>query len=326
MTNNFEQLIRENVQLGKKASTGFEQLKCPLCSDYKIRAGFKFDNGKISYHCFNCSTHEQHYENSKHLSTEFFKILIEFGISKDAIQKILFNIDPISTFKQHFKNKENKVFEFPEETKLPQDCYFLTDKNDIWTEVANEYLTSRGLSNTDYPWMLSSHYSFRTKLIIPYYRNKKPIYWQAREMDDANDGPRYLNPSLSRYNIIFNFDELFRYTTDPLFVTEGALDSISIGQNSIALLGSSLNDFKIEMLNRVKGREIIFLLDKDKNGKKLGENAIKHNWNIVIIEGEIKDANEALQKMGYLWLVDHLIKNKKSGMAATLEIKKIKTE
>lgn len=324
MTDKFYDLILQHVSLGKQAATGFRPCKCPICNDYKQRMGIKQENDKIRIHCFNCGLNSSHFENSRTMSSEFRQILNAFNINDNQIDSILSKkfFNPKALVKSSEKIKPE--FQLPQKIELPRQCYPLAEESHpIWKEVALAFLSSRGLNETSYNWYLSNDRKYRSKLIIPYFRQNEIIYWQAREMD-LNGTERYLNPAVSRNNILFNFDELFRYTKEPLFITEGALDAISIGSNAIGLAGSTLNPFKVEMLERVKGREIIFVIDKDKNGKALGESAVKEDWTISFIEGELADANDALQKMGKIWMLNDLLQNRKTNFDALLWLQSIK--
>lgn len=322
--NGIEQLIRQHVVFTRKAATGFEQLKCAPCNDYKVRAGFHFENGKIRYHCFNCSTDTTYNESHRHMSDEFRHVLNSFNMDDISIDEILakkfFNPNKLIQ-----APKIKSAFTLPRGIPLPANSYRLKDakEDDIWKQVAIEYLKTRALSLDDYDWYLSESPRYRSMVIIPYFRQGEIIYWQGRNMDDLAES-RYDNPAVSRSNILFNFDELFRYTNEPLFVIEGAIDAISIGQNAIGLAGSTLNEFKVEMLNRVKNREIIFVIDKDKNGKLLGQNAVRHNWTITYLDGELKDPNDAMCKMGKLWMLNNLMENRKTNFSAAVWLNSIK--
>jgi hypothetical protein len=322
--NNIEQLIRENVSFSRKAATGFEQLKCACCNDYKIRAGFKFENEKIRYHCFNCSTEESYNEQSRFMSDEFRAILNSFHMDDKQIDDILARKFFSTKSLVKAGEKPKSQFILPQAIALPKNCYPINEEpNGFWLLVAEEYLALRSLNKDSYSWYLSSEKKLRSFIIVPYFRQNQIIYWQARNMD-LDSKNRYDNPPLSRNNIMFNFDEIFRYTKEPLFVTEGIFDAISIGQNAIALAGSTLNPFKIEMLKRVRDREIIFVIDKDPPGKKLGESVVKAGWTITFLEGEISDANEALQKMGKIWMLNNLLQNKKTNFNAMVWLQSIK--
>lgn len=326
MTNEIYNLILEHVVLGKPAATGFRPCKCPICNDYKQRMGIKQENDKIRIHCFNCGLNSSHFENARTMSSEFREILNAFHITDDEIDSILskkfFNPNVVTQKSEKVKPE----FTLPTRVELPPKSHILAEEpHPVWKEVASAFLQSRALNEQSYQWYLSEDRKYRSKLIIPYFRHGEVIYWQAREMDDTNP-ERYLNPSISRNNIIFNFDELSRYTKDPLFVVEGVFDSISIGNNAIGLAGSTLSPFKVEMLNRVRGREIIFVIDKDKNGKALGESAVKNGWTITFIEGELEDANDALQKMGKLWMLNNLLQNRKTNFDAMLWLQSINVD
>jgi hypothetical protein len=327
LDNNIEQLIRQHVVFSRKAATGFEQLKCAPCNDYKVRAGFHFENGKIRYHCFNCSLDTTYNESFKDMPEKFRHVLNSFNMDDESINNVLAKkfFNPTKLIHQP---KVKSAFALPGPIHLPAESYKLSDApdDDPWKQVATEYIASRGLSIDSYPWYLSAVKRYRSTFIIPYFRQGQIIYWQARQMDDFAEGSRYDNPAISRTNILFNFDELFRYTDEPLFVTEGALDAISIGKNCICLAGSTLNEFKVEMLNRVKNREIIFVIDKDKNGQSLGRSVVTHGWTITFFDGELKDANDALVKMGKLWMLNHLMENRKTNFGAAVWLNSIKIE
>lgn len=324
VSKSIEQLIREHVIFSRKAATGFEQLKCGLCNDYKIRAGFNFsESGKIRYHCFNCSTDTSYYENSANMSDKFHDVLTSFHIDAEIIDKTLFEKRGKEDSIKFVPKEQKSETSLPNQVELPKDSYPLGD--DEWSIVAKEFIESRSLSVNNYSWFLSSDRKYRTKLIIPYFRQGKIIYWQAREMDDSSKDPRYLNPPIARDNILFNFDELSRYSREPLFITEGVFDALSIGKNyCIGLAGSTLNKFKIDLLKRVRDREIIFVIDKDLPGIKLGENVIRQGWTISYLEGEITDANDALQKMGKLWMLNNIMENRKTNFSAMLALQSIK--
>ena len=140
-------------------------------------------------------------------------------------------------------------------------------------------------------------------------------------MDEALE-PRYKNPVVEKDNIFFNMDELFRHTNDPLFVTEGPLDALSIGQNATALTGSTLTEFKIRELERVaRQRQVIFVIDKNQNGYKLGMQALERGWSVAVFPDNIDDANDAKRHLGQLWTVSHLAQTAADGFGGQVLLK-----
>jgi DNA primase len=116
-------------------------------------------------------------------------------------------------------------------------------------------------------------------------------------------------------------DELYRYTDEPMFVTEGPLDALSIGRNAVALAGSTLTDFKLQELKRVaKKRRVIFVLDKNSNGKKLGLQVLEHDFYVSIFPNNIEDSNDALKELGRIWINSFLISNAKTKLDGKISV------
>jgi hypothetical protein len=321
-----ENLIRQHIILGKKSPKGFHIVKCACCNDYQERGGWKFDNGVVGFSCFNCGIKAK-YDPARGdytISRNMRKVLVDFGIPGDEIDK--------SVAKGFFQRKleleakvkgevipdKPKSLGFPKETQLPGDSSLVTEETTAWATVAKEYLKIvRGLDAADYPYYVSTLPAYQGRVIIPYFFRGKVIYWQARSMDEEIQ-PRYKNPSVEKANVFFNMDEVYRYTDEPLFISEGPIDALSIGKNGVALLGSSLTEFQLQALQKVQNRRIIFVIDKNKNGFKLAQTALANNWHVTVMPGDIDDANDALMKLGRLWLANHLISTAVTGFAGKL--------
>jgi len=321
-----ESLVRQHVILGKKSPKGFHIVKCPVCNDYQERGGWRFDSGISFYSCFNCGCKALHdvTKGDYLLSKNMRKVLVSFGIPEDEVDKIA-----AKSFFQRKAELEAKVkgeevpnkpksLGFPKEVELPKDSTPVSEERTAWALAAKEYLRIvRGLDYWDYPYYVSTHPTYQGRVIIPYFFRGKVIYWQARAMDEAIQ-PRYKNPSVEKANVFFNMDEVYRYTDEPLFVSEGPIDALSIGKNGVALLGSTLTEFQLQALQKVQNRRIIFVIDKNKNGFKLAQSALSNGWYVTCLPGDIDDANDALMKLGRLWLANHLITTAVSGFAGKL--------
>ena len=320
-----ENLIRRYIQLGKRSAKGYEIVNCAVCNDYQPRGGFKFDGESVHYQCFNCGT-STGYDPSltRHsISKKFKHVLLSFGIPEDEIKKcISFNFFR----KEEVVKKDDsqkRIVGYPiTACPLPEKSVKVSSRESIWCTVAEEYLASRSIKVEDFEFYVSDSSKFAGRLLIPYFFRGKIIYWQGRSMDDETISPRYKNPVVEKENIFFNMDEIYRYTTDPLFVTEGPLDAISIGSNAIALSGSTLTEFKITELKRAAARRrVVFVIDKNKNGLKLGSEILSHeeeNFYVTCFPDNIEDSNDALQKLGRLWVASHLVTTARSGFSGKL--------
>lgn len=319
-----ESVIRRYVILGKRSPKGFEAVKCAKCFDYKERGGFKFENGSVTYVCFNCSTKARYEAGDKEIGPSLKSVLTSFGVPEAEIARTI----ALEFFKPKVANqaepteKPKKNLEYPTiEVPLPSKSVRVESNASAWCEVAQYYLSERGLSPQDAPFFVSDETAYLGRLLIPYYFRGKIIYWQGRGMDSAIQ-PRYKNPSVEKENIFYNMDEIYRYTDDPLFVTEGALDSVSIGSTAVALTGSTLSEFRHRELKKAGlRRKIIFVIDKNLNGYKLGEQALREGWYVTCFPDNYDDANDVLKKLGRLWLVTHLATTAVTGFHGKLLLK-----
>lgn len=246
-------------------------------------------------------------------------ILIAFGIPGSEIEKCvsLSFFNKRGTVTSTHPTKKN--LELPTtEAALPTLSVLITTDDSPWCEVAREYLESRGISPSGTPFYVSDNEKWTGRVIIPYIFREKIVYWQARSMDESIT-PRYKNPSVEKENLFFNMDEIYRYTDEPLFVTEGPLDALSIGQNAVALLGSTLSEFREQELKKVASRrKVIFVIDKNLNGYKLGQRILIHEnleWYVTCFPDNVDDSNDALKLYGRLWMIKHITATALKGFA-----------
>ena len=321
-----ESLIRRYIVLGKPSPKGFETVKCAKCLDYKTRGGFKFEGSSCIYNCFNCGAKAKYDSNKGNLSSAMKEILLSFGIPEAEIDRCV----SLSFFKEKTTvtstEPAKKHLELPTtEAPLPALSVKITTDESPWCEVAREYLKGRGISPEDCPFYTSDDAKWIGRVIIPYIFREKIVYWQARSIDDEIITPRYKNPSIEKENIFFNMDEVYRYTSEPLFVTEGPLDALSIGKNAVAMLGSSLSEFRErELIKAASRRKVIFIIDKNLNGYKLGQKVLKHEdreWYVTCFPDNVEDSNHALNRFGKLWLVNQITTTAVKGFAGKLMLK-----
>lgn len=317
-----EEQIRLAVPLGARSSTGFEQLKCAHCNDYKVRAGFKFEPGSIFYNCFNCGTKTGFIEGARELNGKFRQVLVDFGLDGPTLDRtVAAGFFDRKTLDENLPLPNKVEVGPPPPLDLPQGSVLVSSNQSEWCDVAREYLAIRGLSDASYPFMVTDWPSLLGRLIIPYYLRGQVVYWQARSMDDETIQPRYKNPYVSRQSVIFNADELYRHTTEPLFVTEGPFDAISVGKLAVAMGGSELNKYKWSELERAhRRRQITFIIDKNNNGFALGMKAIDRGMNVACMPNNVEDANHAIQRFGKLWLASYLSSTAVTGFAGKLHL------
>lgn len=304
-----EDLIREKISFGNPDVRGFYSLKCECCHDYKVRAGFKFENNTIGYNCWNCSTTGIYEEFSGSISRKMRKILNDFGIDDSEINAVV-----NSAF--FFKKPEQETLTLAALKKvntntptiaLPADSFRLGTVDvalDMQVKLV-EYLVGRKIDLDKYPFFFSTLDRFKDRVIIPIYRNGNLIYWQARSIHDW-EKKRYDNAITPKDAVIFNSDKLNSFTDIPLFVSEGVFDAMMF--DGVAMLGSKFTDAKLELLSRSR-RRLVFPIDKDMNGRKLAEAVLSAGWEITFVPDGASDINRSVQRFGRAWTAQQLVKN-----------------
>ena len=329
-----EQVVRQYVQLpSMPTSGGWFPILCKVCNDHGRkgkRAGFKFDNGGVAYHCFNCGPDmntKYDPDTSLRIPRKIKTILTNYGIPETEWQAVEFvnlgkhptNVDGI-TIKPHVNIE-------PPEIKLPEEFYLLSDakEGDKWAEVARWYLTEeRGVDPTSYPYMLvkKSDDMFMRKwlgrLVIPMYKDGKLIFFQGRDLTN-NKIKKYESPAVAKDKILFGFDQLFTHTESPLYVVEGYFDADAV--DGVAILGNEITDAQIQHLNRSPRRKV-YIPDKSGDGQQTAEQALDLGWSISTpdIGSSCKDMSDAVNKYGKMYVMKTLADNTTDGFVANTKL------
>lgn len=299
-------LIRERVALGRLTSTGFYEQRCQLCNDHSTRAGWKITPEEVFYNCYNCHFRASYEEGSGKFNRWMREVCEANGISGQDLQEIsatlFFNKSEESSVISLESLKKIRLH--TPEIALPPSTHRLGSLgHDAIQEPLIEYLLRRRMDPMKFYFSLDRRHLLR--VIIPYWRDGKIIFWQSRHIDNSTK-PRYLNPGVSREAVIYGFDKLNHYSDLPLFVTEGVFDAETV--DGICLLGSTLNAAKIELLKRTR-RRIIFVIDADKNGEDLGQAVLREGWELTFVDPEADDVNDSAVKFGLPYTVYTLMKN-----------------
>lgn len=182
--------------------------------------------------------------------------------------------------------------------ELDYTGYYRECREHITEPAAQAYLTFRGLSNETAARYWIGYDKATGFLIIP----AASSFYIARNTNTAAK-MRYKNPA-GASTALFNVKALYNDAGRPVFITEGAIDALSVieaGGEAVALNGTSNTRKLLEQIASEHTRSTLVLcLDKDDAGRKataaLAEGL--RGQNVPFIEaditGEHKDANEAL--------------------------------
>lgn len=319
MEDNVESLIRKYVTFRHGvAGGGWNVVYCEVCGDGSRtkgpRAGWLFSDGGNTcfYHCFNCGCKESFSVEREHPFSKGMRDVFDSFLIPNKEYNFL-----------AFSNKNaNKIIKTKNDQSysnivLP-DCFTelkLCDKS-ILSSVKNFLWKNYRLSITDYTFYYCQYNKtndfskFSNRLIIPYYKSGKIIYYNSRDITGTSN-KKYLTCIGQKSNIFFNIDELFRYTIDPLYITEGEFDSIHV--NGVATLGNELTSQQIELLKQSKRRKIL-IPDFKGDSNKLLNQFIDNKWEISFPEyrHSFKDISEAIVNYGKLYVVKDIVTNIKN--------------
>jgi len=301
-------IIQERVTLGAISPTGFYNLRCPVCNDHSERGGFKFDGDTTGYSCWNCNSKFKYEEGTGKLSKNAKDILEAFGITREILREMTSSI----FLKQNTDGAEisleavTKLKLNTPEVAFPDRCLpLLSDGHEALQEPILEYLLNRKIDPLEHTFYFSLDPKMLRRVIIPFWRNDKLIYWQARSIDEGVK-PRYRNCEVAKDAVLYNYDQLHNYEQAPLFCTEGVFDAIPL--DGLCILGSSLNAAKIEILKRTK-RRLIFVIDRDHTGGELGKAVLREGWELTFVDLRAKDVNDSIVKFGLPFTAYSLLKN-----------------
>lgn len=297
---------------------GWYPVVCKVCNDHGRkgpRAGFRFDD-TVGYHCFNCNT-KAVFDGTK-LSKNMEKVLVDFGVPEDEINRIRFSTLGSKDAKR--RSEQIKTIN-PQPIDIPEHFYQLSQapNTDKWAEIAKWYLEeSRGIVWNEYPFYLSSDKEWIGRLIIPVYKDNNLIFYQGRDLTGKHKR-KYNSVKVQKDKVLYGYDKLFANFDAPLYVCEGFFDAYPI--DGVAIFGNELSKPQIEWLNRTR-RPKVYIPDKHKSGALNAHKALELGWKVSLPDiGSCKDINDAYVKYGKLYVLSTLRDNTVDGFTAKARIK-----
>lgn len=328
MGQTLEQIVRNHVALPHKTNArGWYQVLCKICNDHGRkgkRAGFHFEsNGAVGYNCFNCG-HTAIFDPSasKSMSQNMTAVLEAFGVSKDEWQPLLFDLmSKDQSFVSKAKKKENYE---PPSIDLPPYFTPLTDAGDEFDGYAIEYLRDeRGIDWKAHPFYIGRKTAnpgskkWYGRLIIPFYKDEKLVFYQGRDLTDLRER-KYLNPDITRENVLYGYEHIFKETDEPLYIMEGWFDAWHL--EGVAVLGNKMSPHQLFWINQTRRPKVV-IPDRFGDGYLLAEQALEHGWSISTPDiGDCKDPNEAIMKYGKIYTLMSIRNHTYEGFEATLRL------
>lgn len=319
---NIEDVVRRHVNFSHGiAGGGWNVVFCEVCGDGSRkkgpRGGWSFiDAGCTAfYHCFNCGINESFSTNREHpYSKRMVDVFNSFDIPQNECAAVILA-------NTHGTKRIIKAPAITQHTILEMPDHFIQISDSPKIADFRKFLkTEYNLRTTDYSFFVGTGEtkssdmvdkaiarSMAGRLIIPYYKNSNMIYYQARDITNTHK-LKYISPTMPKNNILFNIDQLQRYTTDNLFVVEGAMDAIHL--NGVSTLGNELTSVQIQLL-KSSSRNKVLVPDFKGDSNRLIEQFIDNGWDVAFptYRSRCKDVSEAVIKYGKLYTVHDIVTN-----------------
>ena len=288
---------------GKKKVTqsGWHSFNAVCCHhrghnpDRRSRGGLKFDEqDNWSYHCFNC-----HFKASFRLGRTINKntrLLLEWcGLSQAEIARLNLESLKHKDIVDYTKPKKVKFKAKFKEVDLPEGAELISISNPDHT-VFVEYLSKRGFTPADYPFMITPDDEGRNsnRIIIPYTFQNKVVGHIDRYLDERF--PKYIKNQQQGY--VFGLD-LQKPEWEACIVSEGVFDALSI--SGCALTHDTISNEQAQLLKNLN-RTVIVVPDRDKSGLNICDQALDYGFQVSIPnwDSSVKDINDAVLKYGKL--------------------------
>jgi len=283
---------------GKKKLTGsgWHSFNAVCCHnrghkpDRRMRGGIKFDGpNRWTMHCFNCSF-KCAFTLGRRINKNTEQLLIWCGVDPDQISKWSFESQQHKDLLD-FTNGKRKLrrLKFKEVT-LPEG-EMLDDRNPMH-KVYVDYLHKRGLTTSDYPFLVTPNGEgrYKDRIIIPYTFKNKIVGYTSRFID--NKIPKFINEQQQGY--LFGYD-LQKTNWQFCIVVEGIFDALSI--NGCAVMHNTISDEQAMILRNLY-KKIIVVPDQDKAGLEICDRALDLGFSVSLPNWEVKDVNDAVVKYG----------------------------
>jgi hypothetical protein len=308
------QLFLTRLPTTRTSRSGYYEFKCPLCSDYKVRAGIRFDATEIKFNCFNCPGSFVFKDGDCHIGkridnlfkalggdlsdmAEIKRKLLVASVGETATTEV--RIDGITEYRSppvievpsSFVSLEEAVRR--KEPGVIKALQYL-DKRKIQVDTASVMIDTS--MKKDNPW--------KDRVIFPVVMWNKVVGLTGRAW----------NPKLERYHtlgskgrMIFNYDVTTNTPERPLRV------------DGVAVMGNHMSPHQIHWLRQVNRRKII-IPDTGHAGYPMIEQAVSLGWDVSLPDfGSRKDVDAAVASYGLLYVTKQLLSSIHSGETALLK-------
>lgn len=259
---------------------------CPNCNWKNPRLMVNYNDDK--FHCWYCNWGGQ----------SNIGILYKLGVNNSIIQQAKrelgiyagfsssdHTISSVDKVKNILHNNDDTVHGMKKLFRIPKSFSNLYDNRKLFKQAYRYLRLERGLSQKEIK-LYNFHYDpdQRAILLPSYYYNGNINYYIVKKLDGG-----YINLEESKFNSIF-FESYIDFSGD-INLTEGGFDAISIGYNTIPLLGLKLSPLLIETIKKHRPRSVTLYLDRTAlyNSYHLGKELYNMGINTYMAHNSVYD-------------------------------------
>lgn len=275
-----------------KKGEGNYNAGCPICREGKSfgkRKRLFFYPKTQTFYCFNCSKSWNAFSWLQEVTNSSYDELKSEILDQEYSNEVI--------IQEKQKSYTSKRTDLPNDSiNICEDSQLFYFKDNFYVKKALSYLKERKLDtavNRCKSFYISlSDFIHKNRLCIPFYENKKVVFYQTRSLDDTH--PKYLSKSGSD-KTIFNIDNV-DIDLDYIFLTEGPIDSMFI-KNGVGLAGISITDYQTKQLSPFIFHKKIWILDNpniDDTARQKTKELIEKKENVFMwpLGCRYKDLNE----------------------------------
>lgn len=244
--------FRDKLDVKPHRTGWLRQGTCPSCGkEKKFGVNPLFDRTN----CFSCGYHPKPLDLLMHL--EGFSTWMEAHTYLKSFEGTEYRDSPVDFIKE-------------KEVSLPESYTLIILGDSTLANLARNYLKKRGYKNLTALAMKGVGYcttgDFAGRIIIPYYRAGRLIYYNARQFVKIGPGGPHKNPGmdltgLGKSMVMYNSDALYIY--DSCYLVESATNALTLGDRAFSTGGKILSNYQISDIIKSPCQRITIILDPD---------------------------------------------------------------
>lgn len=268
----------------------YYNFRCNICGDSKKskvkKRAYIYILDKVFFKCYNCNYKISIDGWFKKYFPSFYKQYIKEILMYNKKEKLVKEKENLDKLKD-----TNKKFNILQEKNDVSNFISLNNTEDLLVKKAILFCKKRKIKEEHWSkWFVCKTGLYSNRLIIPFYNNKKQIYYyQARTL--INNHLKYINRKFNRDKAIYNYYNIDK--SKKVISVEGPIDSLFIN-NCIATLG--VNPSK-DVENKLNNLNCYYIFDNDDAGNTASKKKLKNKkyvflWNKFIEDMELPKKNK----------------------------------